>query len=140
MTTLPQTVTCQVSFRRPARRHRDMPPSQVESVPEVPPGRVPRIARLMALALRFEQLLQAGVVTDYAELARLGHVSRARVSQIMNLLVLAPAIQEALLFLPPTLSGRDPIHLRQLLALAAVRDWREQRALWQALQERAAAK
>ncbi len=87
----------------------------------------------MALALRFEQLLQAGAIRDYAELARLGHVSRARVSQIMSLLSLSPRIQEALLFLPRTLSGRDPIHLRQLLPVAAVPDWRQQRALWQAL-------
>ena len=39
------------------------------------PGRVPRVARLMALAIRFEGLLKAGVVKDYAELARLGHVT-----------------------------------------------------------------
>jgi hypothetical protein len=111
-----------------------MPESQVESAPELPTGRVPRIARLMALALRFEQLLRAGTLTNYAELARLGHVSRARVSQIMNLLLLAPDLQESLLFLPRTTSGRDPIHLRQLLPLTAVSDWRQQRALWQALQ------
>jgi hypothetical protein len=140
MTTLPQTITCQISLRRQARQHKDLPPSRVESASEVPAGRVPRVARLMALALRFEQLLQAGVLANYAELARLGHVSRARVSQIMNLLLLAPDIQETLLFLPRTLSGRDPIHLRQLLTLAAVRDWRQQRALWQALQEKKAAK
>jgi hypothetical protein len=63
-------------------------------------GRVPRIARLMALALRFEHLVQSGTVRHYAELARLGQVSRARVTQIMNLLHLAPDIQEAILFLP----------------------------------------
>ena len=140
MTTLPHTVTCQVPFRRQARRSRDMQASKMEAALEVPAGRVPRIARLLALALRFEQLLQAGVLADYAELARLGHVSRARVSQIMSLRLLAPDIQETLLFLPRTLSGRDPIHLRQLLPLAAVSDWRQQRALWQTLQERSAAK
>jgi hypothetical protein len=87
----------------------------------------------MALALRFEELLQAGEIKNYAELARLGHVSRARVSQIVQLLSLAPQIQEALLFLPQTLSGRDPIHLRQVLPIAAVLDWRRQRFLWKAL-------
>ncbi len=46
------------------------------------------------------ELIREGVVTDYAELARLGHVTRARVTQIMNLLHLAPDIQETLLFLP----------------------------------------
>jgi hypothetical protein len=45
-----------------------------------PPGRVPRLARLMALAIRFEQLLGEGEVASYAELGRLGHVTRARVS------------------------------------------------------------
>jgi hypothetical protein len=47
-------------------------------------------------------------VTDYADLARLGHVTRARVTQIMNLLNLAPDIQEELVFLPKTIRGRDP--------------------------------
>ena len=73
--------------------------SPVEAAPKVPAGRVPRIARLMALALRFEQLLCEGEIRNYAELARLGHVSRARVSQIMRLLSLAPTIQEALFVL-----------------------------------------
>jgi hypothetical protein len=84
----------------------------------------------MALAIRFEQLLREGVVADYAALARLGHVSRARVTQIMNLLCLAPDLQETLLFLPRTERGRDPIVLRDLQPMAAVLDWREQRRLW----------
>jgi hypothetical protein len=53
-------------------------------VPAVAPGRVPRVARLLALAHRFDGLLRAGVVKDYAELARLGHVTRARVSQVID--------------------------------------------------------
>src|SRR5262249_48967171 len=96
----------------------------------VPAGRVPRIARLMALAIRFEQLVQTGQIEDYADLARLGHVSRARISQIMNLLLLPPDIQEELLFLPRIERGRDVIHLRQLQRLALVPDWREQRRMW----------
>ena len=59
--------------------------------------------------------------------------TRARVTQILNLLLLAPDIQEALLFLPRTERGRDPFHLRQLQRLALVADWKEQRKLWQAL-------
>ena len=96
-------------------------------------GRVPRVARLLALALRCEHLLKTGVIASYAELAELGQVSRARVTQIMNLLLLAPEIQEALLFWPLTERGRDPIHLRQLQPLALVADWGEQRTLWQTL-------
>ena len=96
-------------------------------------GRTARITRLMALAIHFDELLRSGVVADYAELARLGHVSRARVSQVMNLLALSPDIQEQILFLPRTQRGRDPIRERQLRPIAAVPDWRKQRRLWQAL-------
>jgi hypothetical protein len=97
------------------------------------PGRVPLVSRLMALALRFDGLVRSGAVRDYAELARLGHVTRARVSQIMNLLNLAPDIQEALLFLPRTTRGRDPVILRDLQPFATVCDWLKQRRMWKEL-------
>lgn len=61
----------------------------------------------MALALRFEGYVRGGGVSDYAGVARLGHVSRARISQIMSLPHLAPDIQEALLFLPRVGSVRS---------------------------------
>lgn len=93
-------------------------------------GRVPRISRLMSLAIRFDGLIREGVVADQSELGRLGHVTRARVTQIMNLLHLAPDIQEALLFLPRVEHGRDPIQERQLRPIAAIADWRKQRKLW----------
>ena len=63
---------------------------------------------LTALAIRFEGLVRRGDVRDYADLARLGCVTRARITQIMNLLHLAPDIQEALLFLPPHAPGPRP--------------------------------
>lgn len=97
---------------------------------EVEPGRVPRISRLMALAIRFDKLVREGVVADQADLARLGRVTRARVTQIMNLLCLAPDIQEDLLLLPRVTWGRDPIQERQLRPIAAVPDWRKQRQMW----------
>jgi len=93
-------------------------------------GRVPRISRLVALAIRFDGLIREGVVADQAELARLGHVTRARVTQIMNLLCLAPDIQEELLFLPRVHRGKDPIQERQLRPIAAVPDWQKQRQMW----------
>ena len=65
-----------------------------------PQGRAPRIARMVALAHKLDELVRTGVVKDYTELARLGHVSPARVSQIVMLSQLAPAIQEYILFLP----------------------------------------
>lgn len=85
-------------------------------------GRVPRVSRLMALAIHWQSLIDEGFVTDYAEIARLGNVTRARVSQIMNLLLLAPDIQEALLFLPRTQAGSDRILLSMLQPIALVPD------------------
>jgi len=91
------------------------------------------VARLLALAHRLDRLLRMGEVQDYAALARLGHVTRARVSQVMNLLYLAPDLQEAVLFLPRTERGRDPIPLWRLQPIASTRDWKKQRTLWATL-------
>jgi hypothetical protein len=123
------TIECRVHFTNCGRGSRKRPTRQ--SAAEA--GRVPRVSRLMALARRFDELIRSGEVTDYAELARLGHVSRARLSQIASLLGLAPDIQEEILFLPRTLKGRDPIQLRHLLPIAAIPDWRKQRSRWKSL-------
>ena len=87
----------------------------------------------MALALRLDELVRTGQVASYSALAALGHVTRARICQIMNLIHLAPDLQEALLFLPPTQRGRDPIILADLMPIAAACDWRKQRRLWRKL-------
>ncbi len=90
-----------------------------------------RISRLMALVIRFEGLVLRGEVRDYAaDLARLGYLTRARITQIINLINLAPDIQEALLFLPRTIQGRDPIREKDLRAIAAVPHWSRQRRMW----------
>lgn len=92
--------------------------------------RIPRISRYMALAIHFEDLIRQGVVTDYADLARLGHVTRARVTQIMNLRLLAPEIQEELLLGEKKCDDRSPIQLKSLQSIAMVFSWRTQRKLW----------
>jgi hypothetical protein len=84
---------------------------------------IPRIALLMALAIRFDRLLRAEEFRDYAELARLGRVTRARMTQIMKLLDLAPDIQEQILFLP-NLKGLTERNLRPIVSRI---DWNEQR-------------
>ena len=94
---------------------------------------MPRLSRLMALAIRFEGLIERGEVQDYADLARLGFVTRARITQIMNLLHLAPDIQEDLLFLPRTTKGRDPIRETDMRPIAATAHWSRQRKMWKAL-------
>jgi hypothetical protein len=95
-----------------------------------PAMRLSRVARLMALAIRWDDLVQSGAIKDYAALARLGRVSRARISQILNLLYLAPDLQERLLFLERPPHGRDPIPLVRLQPIAAMRDWKKQRRRW----------
>ncbi len=61
---------------------------------------LPRITRYMALAIYYEDLINQGHIHNYAEITTLGHVTRARVTQIMNLRLLAPDIQERILSLP----------------------------------------
>ena len=92
--------------------------------------RIPRISRYMALAIHFEDLIRQGVVTDYADLARLGHVTRARVTQIMNLRLLAPEIQDELLFLEAITNRVDLIQLKQLQTIATDFNWEDQRKHW----------
>ena len=96
----------------------------------MPVGKLPRVARLMALAIKFDGMLRQGVVTDYADLARLGLVTRARMTQIMNLLNLAPDIQEQILFLAERSEGREPIAERNLRPLTRVVSWERQRKQW----------
>lgn len=81
-------------------------------------------------AIRLDQLIRDGVVADQAELARLGHVSRARLTQVMNLLCLAPDIQEEILFLPETVRGRVVITEKQLRTLVGIAGWQKQRSAW----------
>ena len=94
------------------------------------PGRIPRVTNLMALAIRLDQLIRDGVVSDQAELAGLGYVSRARLTQIMNLLQLAPDIQEVILLLQGN-AGREAVTERDLRQVVAATDWKVQRTIWQ---------
>jgi hypothetical protein len=104
---------------------RKSPKKPTGPVIETTSPRVARIARLMALAIKFEEMVRTNEVRDYADLARLGYVSRARMTQIMNLLNLAPNIQEALLWSECGLAERQVRKLNQAL-------WRDQIALWRA--------
>jgi len=95
-------------------------------------GRIPRLARLLALAHRIDALVQAGELRDLADAARILGLTRARVTQIMNLLLLAPEIQAEILELPPTM-GRDVVTERQLRPIVAEPDWSRQFVLWRQL-------
>lgn len=101
-----------------------------------PTSRVPRIARLMALAIYFDRLIREGKVRDQSELARLAHVTQPRMTQIMNLDHLAPDIQEELLFLPRAPVGRVDLYKKTLRPLCAEHDWQRQRNSWLAMRSR----
>jgi len=122
------TVVRTIHITRRARRKR------VVLGPEAPkpelPGHVPRVARLMALAIKYDRLLRKGVVADMSELARLCQVTQPRMTQIMNLLHLALDIQEQILELPAVTKGRDPITERDLRPIVALASWRRQRLGW----------
>ncbi|QOJ01904.1 MAG: hypothetical protein HRU70_10535 [Phycisphaeraceae bacterium] len=127
------TIEFPVHFTRGAAGRKEVNVGPEPVVPAVERGCVPRVARLMALAIRFEDLVRRGEVDSHADLARLGQVTRARISQIMDLLCLAPDIQEEILFLPLIERERDAISEHELRVVSAVADWREQRRAWQRL-------
>lgn len=123
------TVRRKVHFIR--REHgRQVVADATPRVAEVPPGRIPRVSRLMALAIHFDRLIRAGEISDLTELARLAHVTQPRMTQIMNLNHLAPDIQEQLLFLPLVAAGRAEVHEKMLRPLTAEPDWQRQRKHW----------
>jgi hypothetical protein len=125
------TVTKQIHFAVHHRRNVAMPGLAPDT--RRPEGRIPRVARLMALAIRFDRLLADGVVGDLTELARLCHVTQPRMSQVMNLLHLAPDIQEAILHLPPVRNGKDVLTERDLRPITQMRSWGQQRQAWRCL-------
>src|ERR1700676_522360 len=117
-----------IEFTVPFRRVLSPRTLAVEPAPE-PQGRPPRIARILALAHRLDALVRSGAVTGYAELARLGHISPARLSQIMVLLHLAPSIQEYILFL----AAADARFITELALRNIAREprWDRQRELFE---------
>ena len=95
-----------------------------------PQGTIPCVSRLLALAHHIQELLDTGQVKDLAEVARRGHVTRAPVTQIMNLLLLAPDIQEEVLFLPSPTTGSDKVIERGLRTVISELSFGSQRRVW----------
>ncbi|MEB2364359.1 MAG: hypothetical protein OZ929_23730 [Bryobacterales bacterium] len=95
--------------------------------------RYPRIVQVVALAIHFQDMLDRGEVRNHADLARLGCISRERMSQIMTLAWLAPDIRQEVLSLPKTPGGRFPVSESALRSIARVPKWEDQRARWELL-------
>jgi len=90
--------------------------------------RSPGVANLLALAHQIDRKIRVGELRDYAHAAKVLGLTRARVSQITGLTLLAPAIQEAIVSLPDT--RRDPITERQLREIVTEPLWDKQMRLW----------
>jgi hypothetical protein len=88
------------------------------------------VTQVLALAIHFQDMIERGEARDYADLARLGCLSRERMSQIMELVWLAPDIQRAILEFPATRASRFPVSEAAVRRIAANLRWEEQRVLW----------
>ena len=117
-----KNIEVEFTFRAPVRRTGGGAKKKTEREPVIA-----RITRLVALAIKIEDMLGRGELRDYADVARLGHVTRARLTQIMNLLNLAPDIQGQILI--PALGQVLPAE-RQLRKVASCVEWAKQRRLW----------
>ena len=91
-----------------------------------PQERIPKLTALLVLGHCFEQTITRGLVKDYAAIGRLTGLSRARVTQIANLTLLSPAIQETILSADRT-CRLTWIPERVFRSLLLHPDWEEQR-------------
>lgn len=105
----PQTVTYEFRRREPVA---------------APVGRVPRVTRLLALAYKIDGMIRSGEIHNWAEAARLNGITRARMTQIARLLLLAPRIQEGLLDLSNATT--EAVTERALRVVAAHVHWQRQ--------------
>jgi hypothetical protein len=119
------TVHQKLSLTKTHRGRRRIEP-RPEEQPVKPTSSVPRISRLMALAIKYQGMLDRGEVAGITELARLCRVTQPRMTQILNLNLLSPSIQEQLLLLPPHTSGKQDIHEKKLRSVCSITDWSDQ--------------
>ena len=124
------TASYTVQFQKRPRR-------RAQCQQETTAGRIPKVTRLLALAHKIDGPIRAGEIKDWAEAARLVGITRARMTQIGNLLLLTPTVQEAVIELPPILRGGDQLTERHLRRMAGFVDWRRQEADWAALPRQA---
>lgn len=92
-------------------------------------GKLPRLTQVLAQALQFEEMVRAREVKDFAGLARLGCLSRARISQVVKLAWLAPDVQQEILGLLRSSAGRFAISEVAARRLAVEPAWRARRVL-----------
>lgn len=106
----------------------EAPPPAPLSKPE-PVRRPAKVARMLALAHHLQGAIDRGLVADRAAVARKLGLTRARVTQLLDLLLLAPDLQQVVLFLG-AVDGQEPLAERGLREIAHAGTWAEQRRAW----------
>jgi hypothetical protein len=94
-----------------------------------PVTRPARVALMLALAHKVQEAIDAGKVADRADVARRLGFTRARITHLLDLLLLAPDLQENVLGLV-AVDGQEPMSERTLRAVARGGTWVQQRGLW----------
>jgi hypothetical protein len=114
------TITCTFTpTPKPAPGRKVKPPSK----PRRPRTDPARVARMLALAHHVEQQIEAGAIPDYASAASAIGITRARLSQVMSLLLLAPEIQARIAL------GEIAVSERDLRRVSAEPEWDRQAAM-----------
>ncbi len=99
------------------------PPRGKPKLPREP--KTPRVAELLRKAIAWRALLESGEASNQAAIARSEGITRARVTQVLGMLRLAPAIQQHILSMPETV-GRPTISERALRSITMVDDEHQQ--------------
>lgn len=120
-------VASETAGRRGGQRRRIHAGEEAPVAPAIPAvaaeQRAHPLALRMAMAIECRRLIETGGIAHAAELARMVGVTRARMTQILNLTLLAPDVQERLLGL-----GQDHrVDLRRVSRAAGCLLWTEQR-------------
>ena len=126
-------VEFQVHFQTGYRGRKHLRRGACPKEPKIHSENLPRLTRLLALAHRWNRLIEEGTISDYAEIARNMGLSRARVTQIMDLLYLAPNIQEEILLPPSDERSELEVPERAMRQVTRIPDWNDQRRLWRGL-------
>ncbi len=116
-------------FRRQGRRVELSGNPPLPPEPRTPERKPAKVARMLALAHHLQRTIDNGLVADRAAVARRLGLTRARVTQLLDLLLLAPDLQARVLQLE-SVDAHEPTSERLLRAVSHGRTWEMQRRLW----------
>jgi len=93
-------------------------------------GSIPRVKRLLALAYHYDRILAENPKMSQNMLSSLLPITRARLTQIMNLNLLSTRIKNEIMNLPNTTKGKDPISTKSVIIIVQELDWERQEEMW----------